>query len=62
MRLFKFSTIQEREFVASIISDDLLQKSVIWIQNNLAPDEVFSEYKLKDWAENNGYGYVVDEE
>lgn len=56
------TTRQERDFrdyinqkVETTLSDDTLQESIDWIGSELDPDEVFSEKKLKEWAESNGY-------
>lgn len=48
---------QDQKFIAEVINipDDLLEKSIDWIKDNLSPEEVFSEKQLNDWAERNGF-------
>lgn len=48
---------QDKAFIAEVISipDDLLEKSIDWIRDNLSPEEVFSDKQLNDWAEQNGF-------
>jgi len=46
---------QDREFIEEVINQGLLEAAIEWIQNNLAPDEVFAEKQLTVWAEDNGY-------
>ncbi len=38
-----------------------LDSTVKWIQDNLAPEEVFEESVLKSWAKNNGFEEVDGE-
>jgi len=45
---------QESEFLAKIISSDLLAEAIEWIGKNLEPDDVFSARDLATWATNNG--------
>ena len=33
----------------------LLPATVEWITENLTPDEVFPEWRLAEWAQQNGY-------
>jgi hypothetical protein len=37
------------------MSHSALDNAINWIGDNLDPDQVFSEEKLRDWAESNGY-------
>jgi len=37
------------------MSNSALDNAISWIQDNLEPDDVFSEKKLQEWAEENGY-------
>lgn len=37
------------------MSHSSLDNAIIWIGDNLDPGDVFSEEKLKDWAEDNGW-------
>lgn len=48
------TTKQNREFIEAI-QGDLLDEAISWIQDNLTPDDVFSDKQLKSWAEANGY-------
>ena len=53
------SVKEDEKFLADVIGSELLEKSIEWIQNNLAPEDVFSEDALSDWA--NDHGFVEDE-
>lgn len=48
---------QDQKFIDEVINipDDLLEKSIDWISDNLSPEEVFSEKQLNEWAERNGF-------
>ncbi len=46
---------QDKEFLSEVVGDTLLESAVVWIQNHMAPDDVFSIADLKTWAEENGY-------
>lgn len=46
---------EKTKFRDMLISDDALENSIDWIKLNLAPDEVFDDCALDEWAENNGY-------
>lgn len=46
---------QRRSFRDHMVSDFFLDDALDWIKTNLAPDDVFSEAVLSDWAEDNGY-------
>lgn len=37
------------------MSSSSLDNAIDWISDHLDPDEVFSEKKLIEWAEGNGY-------
>ena len=50
-----FSISHNNDFVDAVIQRDLLDVAVVWIGDNLAPDDVFSERILEEWAEDNGY-------
>jgi hypothetical protein len=45
---------QDRDF-ADLVLDDMLENSIDWIAKNLAPEEVFSDDKLANWAESHGF-------
>lgn len=40
-----------REYSVTVDGSSVIE----WIQENCAPDEVFSEEQLIEWAENNGF-------
>ena len=44
-----------REFKDQIIGDSILEDSIIFINSNLDPEEVFDYEKLEDWAYSNGF-------
>lgn len=46
---------QDRNFIESVVGNDLLENSIEWICNNMYPEEVFSQVDLKRWAQENGY-------
>jgi hypothetical protein len=56
-----FSSALNDDFCDQVVSlpKYLLDDSVSWIQNNLEPDDVFSEEQLEKWAEYNGYKLEV---
>lgn len=37
------------------MSNTSLDNAIAWMQDNLEPDDVFSEKKLIAWAESNGF-------
>lgn len=37
------------------MSSSTLDNAIQWMQDNLEPDDVFTEKQLKDWADRNGY-------
>ena len=50
-----FSQNLNNNFIDDVLQRDLLDVAVVWIGDNLAPDDVFSERILEEWAEDNGY-------
>ncbi len=46
---------QDREFIAAVISTSLLEDVIEWIANNLEPEDVFGDARMKEWAEYAGY-------
>jgi hypothetical protein len=46
---------QDTEFRDQLIKTTLLEEAIDWIGSNLAPEDVFRESDLVDWAESNGY-------
>ena len=53
------SAQQDREFLDGMLhvlrNDRLLETAIEWIQNNLYPEDVFSDKDLDQWAEENEY-------
>jgi hypothetical protein len=49
------SVIQDKEFIDSLFSRDLLEEAIMWMQKNLSPGDVFTEDQLHDWAIDNDY-------
>lgn len=47
----KTTTQQDRDFIEDVIdANTFLEKSIMWIQNNLNPADVFKEQTLREWA------------
>ncbi len=51
------STNQDDNFLASVISSTLLEDSIDWIQDNMTPEDVFSELQLGIWAKENNFKF-----
>lgn len=51
----KFTKYVNEVFIKSVIGDDLLDKVVEYIKDNLHPEDVFDEDELNSWAEDNGF-------
>lgn len=51
----RFSQQNNENFIEAVLNQDLLDVAVVWIGDNLVPDDVFSEDQLEAWAEDNGY-------
>lgn len=49
------SYTQDKNFISSVISNNLLQDAIDWIITNLNPEDVFDEKVLKEWARDNGF-------
>ena len=50
-----FSRQLNERFVDETTPRDWLDTAVVWIGDNLVPDDVFSEDQLEAWAEDNGF-------
>ena len=48
------SYLEDQKFAADLFGN-ILEKAVEWIGSNLAPEEVFSEGALENWAMENEY-------
>ena len=46
---------QDRDFIADIINNRLLETAIDWIKRNMEPEDVFDTLQLSSWAESNGY-------
>lgn len=46
-----------KKFAEAVLPSCLLDESIQWIQNNLLPEDVFTDEQLFDWAINNNYIY-----
>ena len=46
---------QDRDFIAEVINDTLLETAIDWIKRNMEPGDVFDTLQLSSWAESNGY-------
>lgn len=48
---------EDREFTTEICEDIELDAmiAVLWVRNNLEPEDVFTVEELEYWAEQNGY-------
>lgn len=51
----RFSQQNNENFIEAVLNQDLLDVAVVWIGDNLVPDDVFSEDQLEAWAFDNGY-------
>ena len=51
----KFSGYTNQQFGKELIGDDLLDRAVEYVRDNLNPDEVYDKEDLEEWAANNGY-------
>lgn len=49
------STKQQRDFIDSTISQDILGDAIAWISASLSPEDVFTVNELEEWAYENGY-------
>ena len=50
-----FSVQKNDNFIDAIINRDFLDVAVVWIGDNLLPDDVFSDEILEQWADDAGY-------
>jgi hypothetical protein len=57
------TTAQDNAFYDSVMPGKMgfLESAIEWIQNNMAPDDVFSKSDLESWAEENGYVQKSDD-
>lgn len=50
-----FSSYSNQQFGKELVGDDLLNRAVEYIRDNLNPDEVYDVLDLEEWAVNNGF-------
>ena len=53
------SASENDSFIQALLPRWLLDEAISWIQDNLNPDDVFSDDDLEGWATDNGF---VEEE
>lgn len=51
----RFSHSNNANFIDAILPQDLLDVAVVWIGDNLEPDDVFSTDQLEEWALEDGW-------
>ena len=51
----KFNAHSNQQFTKELIGDDLLDRAVEYIKDNMHPDDIFSDEELAEWAEGNGF-------
>jgi len=55
MRRTSFSEKENHNFIDGVLNQDLLDCAVVWIGDNLAPEDVFDSGVLSEWAFENGF-------
>lgn len=51
----KFNAHSNQQFGKSLLGDDLLDRAVEYIKDNMHPDDIFSDEELGEWASENGF-------
>jgi hypothetical protein len=51
----KFTSYNNERFAKELLGDDLLDKVVEYVKDNLHPDDVFDDSDLEEWAKDNGF-------
>lgn len=51
----KFNSYSNTHFGKELIGENLLDRAVEYIRDNLHPNEVYDEDDLKEWAIENGF-------
>jgi hypothetical protein len=51
----KFTSYTNEVFIGSIIGNDLLDKVVEYIRDNLRPEDIFEDDELEEWAKDSGF-------
>jgi hypothetical protein len=50
-----FDKKSNAKFILDVVNQDLLDVAVVWIGDNLEPEDVFSQRQLEDWAFADGF-------
>ena len=50
-----FDEKSNAKFILDVVNQDLLDVAVVWIGDNLEPEDVFSQRQLEDWAFADGF-------
>ena len=50
-----FDMKSNAKFILDVVNQDLLDVAVVWIGDNLEPEDVFSQRQLEDWAIADGF-------
>ena len=50
-----FDKKSNANFINDVVNQDLLDTAVVWIGDNLQPEDVFSQTELEDWAFADGF-------
>jgi hypothetical protein len=56
------SSTQDRNFLEEVIGARVLEAAMDWIAKEFSPEDVFDEGKLSDWALNNGFKRISEDE
>lgn len=51
----KFTSYTNSAFIGTVVGADLLDRVVEYINDNLRPEDIFSDEELGEWATDNGY-------
>ena len=55
MKRTTFSIKENQNFIDGVLNQDLLDCAVVWIVDNLLPEDVFDPGVLSEWAFENGF-------
>lgn len=53
--MYSRTTIQNEDFVITIMGKHALDNALDWIRSTLSPDDVFTTATLEEWATENGF-------
>jgi hypothetical protein len=51
----KFSSYANNNFIKELLGDDILDRVVQYVADNLTAEEVYGKSALEDWATDNGF-------